>query len=646
MRMKNHRGRGRLLIVLTGAVVSLSCAHNHPPAGPGITRIWAVDDGEKVRQDDLNHWAAASPNNAVWDGSSIRLFGARNETVAFQVILEAAGSGARNVGLTLDSLRSGNSVITNTVRSDDLFDYVGRRIEFFVEHYQRVTQRSVAQGFWLDEARPLPDERHLGSIPDALVPFGARNKKPAHGQGGAPFNIQGGKNQAVWVDIYIPRDAKPGQYTGTIRVLENDSLSQAIPVRLVVHAFTLPDTTHQRTFVHWTSEILTNRYGIALDSPAYWAMFRKFMNLAHRHRVDLTDGRRSLEGSRGFAVNLGGYYTGAFYGPHRRYEGPGKGVGNQVYSIGTYDQPSTGYISGFFPDTREAWWKAADQWERWFSTHAPGVFRFKYMDDEADVTNPVVVQAILRKCGWITSSPGPGKSLHRFFTKEFVYDGFFGAIDVWALSAYPGILTGILGERKQRFGECFCVYNGTRPMWGHMETIDNFATDNRVNPWIARKYGVDLIFYWATGFYAEDRPPHPNAVNVWANNYIPGGRPYGSTKNWGAGMLLYPGRDVCYPTDDRGVDGPIACIRLKNFRRGLQDAEYLWLAEQAGIPVKDIVDSIVPHALDDWGPTVYTNPPGFRQQPAFPTEGFVYDRARRALADSLDARSIRQTGSQ
>ena len=48
--------------------------------------LWAISDGEKVKQDELRHPARAS--NSVWDGRRISIFGARNEIVAFQVIVE------------------------------------------------------------------------------------------------------------------------------------------------------------------------------------------------------------------------------------------------------------------------------------------------------------------------------------------------------------------------------------------------------------------------------------------------------------------------------------------------------------------------------------------------------------------------------
>src|SRR6476660_7958791 len=60
-------------------------------ASASIRHIWAVNDGEKVERDDLSN-----PNkqtNSAWDGQTIKTFGARNEIIAFQVIIEADQNG-------------------------------------------------------------------------------------------------------------------------------------------------------------------------------------------------------------------------------------------------------------------------------------------------------------------------------------------------------------------------------------------------------------------------------------------------------------------------------------------------------------------------------------------------------------------------
>ena len=606
------------------------CGVVRAAAQSAITAVWAVDDGEKIRQDDMHNPAKYGVNNSVWDGTRVAIFGARNEIVAFQLIIEAAETPAKNVTVTLDSLVNGKAIIANSP-SADVYSSVGRRIDLFVEHYVHVTQRSPfdgGHGFY--NARPLPDDMFTGWIPDALVPFDAPIKAPAHGQGGAPFSIDVGKTQAVWVDIYIPKDASPGSYTGTARVFEGEHVVAALPLSVDVFDFELPDETHAKSFFSWNPDLLTARYGLAENSAEYWDVFRRFMNFCHRHRIDLVDGRQSLGA---FRTHLAEYYTGSAYRPEYSYEGPGEGIGNNVYSIGTYDQPDNGEISGFAPATEAAWQRAADSWESWFQSSAPDVLRFKYMDDEGDVTNPDVVKLILDKCSWITSSPGPGKNLHRFFTKEYVYYGFADAIDIWSLSAQPGIRLNDLAALKPK-GNLFSTYDGTRPMWGNTELIDDYATDCRVNPWISWKYGIDLFFFWTTSFYAEHLPPNPNAMNVWNENYIPGGTPYGATRSWGAGMVFYPGIDKVYPEDSRGYRGPIGTIRLNNYRRGQQDYEYLWLAKHAGIEVSGMVDEIVPHALDDWGDS-YTSAAQFDQQPVYAQHGYQFEKVRRRLAALL-----------
>src|SRR5262245_10129276 len=80
-------------------------------AQAGVTSVWAVHDGEKVAPDDRHHPAKAK--NAAWDGRRVTLFGARNEIVAFQVIVEAdeRGIGALRVSLPELKLRGGASRI-------------------------------------------------------------------------------------------------------------------------------------------------------------------------------------------------------------------------------------------------------------------------------------------------------------------------------------------------------------------------------------------------------------------------------------------------------------------------------------------------------------------------------------------------------
>ena len=93
--------------------------------------IWAVNDGEKVDRDDLSN-----PNkraNSVWDGHKVKIFGARNEIIAFQLIVEAGQDGIKQLRVGLPELRQrgGRSSIRYTPPAVDPTNYVGRPIQLF-----------------------------------------------------------------------------------------------------------------------------------------------------------------------------------------------------------------------------------------------------------------------------------------------------------------------------------------------------------------------------------------------------------------------------------------------------------------------------------------------------------------------------------
>ena len=99
-----------------------------------------------------------------------------------------------------------------------------------------------------------------------------------------------------------------------------------------------------------------------------------------------------------------------------------------------------------------------------------------------------------------------------------------------------------------------------------------------------------------------------------------------------AGSIIYTGEDRKFPEDSRGLPGPIVSIRLKNLRRGFQDYEYLWLARHAGLDTRAIVDRVVPAAFNDYNGASFTSQ---SDQPTWAERGYMYEDARRALAEFL-----------
>lgn len=601
------RARGLFAVsALCGSLLGpVSCSE--PSTQKGVTAIWAVNETEKVRRDDLDHPARLGQEDGLWDGKTIRVFGLRNEIVGFQLILEARGTGAPRVNVRLDSLTMDGTSIRNAPLSPDPFDFRGRSIELFLEHYVHVTERS---DWWLASARPLPDDLHTGWIPDALIPFTAPGPR---GGGVVPFSIPAGQLQGVWVDVCIPPTVPSGLYHGAMRVLEDSVTTFTVPIELRVYDPVLPDTTHFHNHFFWGWPTIAARHGVERDSPRYWEIFHAYAKVFHRHRLDLIDGSRTPEE---FRAHLAPYYTGRAFTPERGYAGPGTGVGQQTYSIGTYDQPTDGWRSGFYPDTPGAWQHASDVWEGWFRENAPMTWRFKYMEDEP----PYSHWPEIRKKGlWIRQGKGIGKALGTHVTTRMGED-LTGAISIWMTGGHAGWVDsgGTTGfdlprvRERQAAGDRVGFYNGQRPSYADPLTLDNFAADARVNPWIAWKYHADMYFVWETAFYADgDR-------NAWQQVV--------------AGSLIYTGEDRKFPDDSRGLAGPVVSLRLKNLRRGFQDYEYLWLAQRQGIATRPFVDPVVPAAFNDYNGSTFTNQ---SDQPLWARYGVQFEKSRRALAEAL-----------
>ena len=129
---------------------------------------------------------------------------------------------------------------------------------------------------------------------------------------------------------------------------------------------------------------------------------------------------------------------------------------------------------------------------------------------------------------------------------------------------------------------------------------DDFAVSPRVNPWLQYKFGVERWFYWEATYY-KDVQGDRGHVDVYkdANNFRNGS----SDRMNGDGLLIYPGRDSMFPSSNKGFDGPVPSIRLKNWRRGIQDVEYMVLAKDAGLGefVDNLAAAVIPKAFDQVG---------------------------------------------
>ena len=588
-------------MAMNARVLALACAllPFGASADAGVRRVWAVNDGEKVERDAVGHPAAG--RNSAWDGRVVRLFGARNEIVAFQVIVEADARGIRELSVRLPELTSDRERIVYRAPAADPTDYAGRPIQIFAVNYLLVTAPSHASWVYTRGSPAAPPDP-TGWKPVQLVP-----EQAAKGRGGLPVSVRPGENQAIWIEVYVDRARAPGAYRGTIEI-EADGERRTLPLELEVFRFTLSDENSMHAMLYYQSAQPERYHGRNLD-----AAYHRF---AHRHRVELVHAydERTIQ-------PVIGRFSGADFTQEHAYEGPGAGVGNVL-------APRTFYGPGRDFDDRASAWARSDAWMTFVREKLPRAITFLYMPDEP---RPPEYPRIVRLGANIHSNPGPGRALPTFVTSRYV-EPLDAAIDIWCSGPKGFDLDRVKSERAR--GREYWFYNGGRPAGGAI-TIDAPATDPRATIWAAFKHDVRVYFYWhAVHWRHNTQKQGERDQNVWAESITFDNRKQANKSIddqgyiHGDGVLIYPGEERLHPAEDRGVPGPIGTIQLANFRRGLQDHQYLTLARRLGLDtvVEEVLTAIVPRVFSDAGARV-----------SFPESGDPYEAARLKLARAIAA---------
>lgn len=661
----------RLLLLSLGLLGLVSCwallaawpaAANGPP-NSHIAQVWANEGGDKVWRAELR--ASANPTavlNSVWDSTAVHLFGGRNEVVSFNLILEAPTSEARNVSVALTSLvgPDGARITTRPASGDDLFNYVGRNIELFYVRYLQIKGLSVDLAYEDYDERHIPercrrpyDENGVGSgtwedlschdqfYPEIAVPLELHT----------PFTISAGTNQAIWGDIYIPKDAPVGMYTGTITVSEDGIPTWSVSITLQVRDFTLPDLPSARTMVFYSAENINDRYlgqeypdpGTAVYTTSLKIIDRHFQ-MAHRHKISLIDGNLDTPAdvTKAWVDRL----SGALFTPAAGYDGPGVGVGNNILSIGTYG--SWSWQGG----NKTAMWANTDAWVNWLDNQAftTATDSFLYLIDESD-DYPQIEQW----ARWMDENPGPGRRLMSMATIPLpeamantpsldvpTSGAGFGVTEAW-----ENALAALRADPSKHFW----MYNGSRPGSGSFATEDD-GVALRELAWGQFKMRVERWFYWESTYYLNFQcyaPSDPRSqTNVFRQAQTFGcydyDDPFLGRAGWnyfnGDGVLFYPGTDTRYPADSYGLQGPLASLRLKLWRRGLQDVDYLTLAATVN-PTRtaEIVNAMVPKVLWEYGVADPADPTWVRTDISWSTDPDDWEAARRELADIIEAAS-------
>lgn len=626
-------------------LVLLSCSE-----ASAQLKIWANEGGDKIAQEELRAYNTGSAvNNSIWNGSSIKLFGAKNEVVSFNLVLEAPTAAVNNISVQLGSLYgpNGGVISSRAASGDGVFDWNGRNIELFFVRYlqikgistntfsnydERHTPERVrrpwsgpgyASGTWYDR----PD--HDRSYPEIAVPL---ELTPS-------FSIASHTNQSIWSDIYIPKNIPPGSYTGTVTISVGGAVTNTVPLQLQVNNFSLPDTPTAKTMLVYTPYEVNERYfGVGYINPlgtqgpqSILIRDRHFM-LAHRHKISLIDTNYEAVGDAPASYEWTSRLDGSLFTSAKGYDGPGAATGNNIFAIG---------IFGSWPwkwQNESSMWQHTNNWEQWFQANSPATERFLYLDDESHNYSQLQQWA-----QWIKENPGPGSNLLSMATidlpnaiasvpslKAPASTVYIGDPNTWGTAQRT-----LQSDPKNRF----YLYNGHRPATGSFATEDD-GVSLRQLAWTQYKMKIDRWFFWQSTYY-NNTQGGLGETNVFRQAQTFGSASYfdpikGMTSSGysnGDGVLFYPGTDKFFQGDSYNVNGPIASLRLKYWRRGIQDVDYLSMAATINpAATKQIIDAIIPKVLWEYGVDDPNDPTWKRTDISWSTNPDVWEQARSSLS--------------
>lgn len=467
--------------------------------------------------------------NHLWSAKEkqIRLHSARNEFVAFQVLLRGPIEGVRP------------------------------KLTFAGEDGEKI---HVDWGIYhlINSAK--------GPLPDPIVPLSGAASVPSKDEA-----IAGQKSGSLHVEIYVPHDAKPGEHKGRL-TLTTGERTLTLNVSLRVWNFTLPD------YLSFLPEM--NCYGLPANERDYY-------RLGHRHRVVLNRVPYSQSGSvadgcaprwdgkrldwSDWDRRFGQYFDGSAFAdlPRRR-------VPLDIFYLPLHENwpsPMEGNYNGSywadraFPASyRRAFSQVSQQMaehfqdEKWHDTlfmmFLNGKVDFK-KNGWSRGSSPWLLDEpssfqdywALRYFGTAfhegrNRAPGQAKLVFRcdISRPQWQRDAFDGLLDYnvvgGAMRRYPRLVF----DRKEANGEIVVEYGGSNAL----EDSNVQAVGWSLDSW---SLGSDGVLPWQT---------------------------VGNGNSWRRAdplSLFYPGRGG----QERE---PIPSIRLKAYRRGQQDVEYLTLLGQ------------------------------------------------------------------
>ena len=561
-----------------------------------VAEVYAISGSDRVLLKETD--SPLAKGNTVWRNGKVLVSGARNEPVPFQVVIEAAAGahGLNDVDVRFTGVRRPGASIDNSKAAEpkNPYNYVGRCIQLYRSRYIHYDKVDSMGGGKIVKASGV-----LGKhIPEIQIPFEAE-------WGGAPFSIFPGQTQSVWIDTYIPKDAKPGRYSGKVEVLVKGRVAKSLPVEITVHDFELPNKPSMHSLM-WGG--VPNKH--KLSGAELIEMEETYRRFFRRHHTEMFTGvgRNKMPSEAEWSVRSGDLFT-----RENGYEGPGYGLPAPIIFLTMYGgglKPFGG--PGEYGD-EASWHKGLLEYKKMTDKYAPGTMVVYYAWDEPNHAFKGGLGAfntwMNRVAPWV----------HSFNRKHGADVKVFATVSRNTGKSVPNLdmysaRTRAEADEMEREGDINCRWNGP-------QGLAHFASALRVCGWKTYDVRAKIWWMWAWNDYKAGFDVYRNPYN-FTNQYGELGA--------GTGMFVYPGTDEFVKKRSPGLKGPVPGTRFLNWRQGFIDLEYLTLAAKVD---RGAVDAIVSPLVS--GARLNSGLPGEKASVGYPIGDEHYAKAREKLVEII-----------
>ena len=564
--------RRRGAAALLGVAVLLTGTGCLEPSARGVA-IWVADGDEDILAD-----TPPSSENDVFSAArgQVRLRAALNETVALQVALRSSALPAGPFDVRVSDLAGPGERLTADVL-----------IRRYRVQYTKVTR--FRSWYPAHTGRPAMP----GLFPDVLVPWDAP-------RGGGPVQLTEARNELVWIDFAVPPTARPGVYRGRLEVrhvaerqprfacdLVLEVLPVALPGRHGLPVLCRVDPGDLLAMHLRWPRTPAEQLALLPDAPSHLAavgLVRETLELLHAHRMDpllwaafpkfqATDDRRVAVDWAAYDALVAGWLDGSAF-PDRA-------------PVEYWPIPA----SLDYPDAARNGGLGSPRYARLLAAYLAECRRHFAERGWLDravlrVCPPApldagVVDRVRTLTEIVRRSEAPLAVVAHLPARSLAGLGWAGApavelpdVTVWAPPAMWFEPAAVASARQ--LGRAAWLMPDRPPYSGAL-TIEAPATDARVLAWQAYRLGASAL--WIEDAARAHDPDDPGDLS----------RP--------AAM-----DGLVQPAADYGIrERPLATLRLKRLRRGVQDYELLRLLEENGrrLLAESLVQQVVRWAGTD-----------------------------------------------